>query len=95
MRLNTNMESYKIDSLEDIEKNIIKMRDRAEDLADSGKYIRKRIDSTSDEFTSVNYQRVSDACDDYVKKMTKMEDELTELAESIREFVEKIHRIWL
>lgn len=94
MKINTNIDRYDIRSLDEVELIVRKMHNRAEALSELGTIMRNRLNGAAIEFTSVNYTRVSDACDDYIKKMNKMETELNELATSIKQFTDKIREIW-
>ena len=94
MRINTNLDSYNIESLEDIVSTVSEIEKQCEVLEQCGIFIKSKVTASSDEFTSINYERIDNATDDYIKKLRVMRGELLELIKSCKDFEEKIRQIW-
>lgn len=94
MRINMNIDRYDIDALDQIYSTASNLKDKSEILEKIGITMKDRLRTSSSEFTTVNFYRVSQAVEDYLKKMRLMRDELEELSKSCKDFAEKIAAIW-
>lgn len=94
MRINMSLNSYDIDALDEIFSISNDLNNKSEVLEILGLNMQKRLNMASDEFTTVNYERVKEAIDSYILKMRIMREELTELSQSCKDFAEKIASIW-
>lgn len=94
MRINMNMDSYDINSLEEIYSTVAEFKGQCEALESCGIFIKEKIIKAQDEFTSINYHRVQEATEDYLKKLGIMRTELEELFQSCKQFAEKMNLIW-
>lgn len=94
MKINTNIDRYDIDALDQIYYVARNLKDKSEKLEMLGIDMQGRLNASSSEFTTVNFHRVSQAIEDYLKKMGLMREELEELSKSCKDFAEKITAIW-
>lgn len=94
MRINNNFDSYNIGSLETIVSTVSEIEKQCEVLEQCGIFIKSKVTASSDEFTSINYERIDNAADDYIKRLRIIRGELLELVKSCKDFEEKIRGIW-
>lgn len=95
MKLKSSMESYNIKSISEIEQTVVDVNNRCAQLEELGAFIKAKLASASQEFDSINYVRTEAAIDSYMKKLIVAQTELTELADSVKAFVEqKIKPLW-
>ena len=90
MRINTNLDSFHIMSLNDIYDAVHKTKKQIEELESLGMFICQKIKSCRDEFSSNNYERVQKATENFIKKLHASQFELLELVKSCEEIIEKI-----
>lgn len=94
MKINMSMDRYDIGSLEEVYSISNSLKEDAGVLEILGKTLKSRLVTAEEEFSTINYNRVKEATEDYLQKMRMMKEELTELSQSCKQFAEKIHLIW-
>lgn len=95
MKINMTMKRYDVVALDDVYKIADEFNLKSYELEILGKIMLKRLDEAADQFTSINYKRVKEATENFVKKMNLMQKEVIELGESCRAFAEKLEmEIW-
>lgn len=95
MKLNQNIESYDINSLQGIEEGVKKMKNHCEQLCQLGELLKNKIQKAKDGgFQDINMIRTEELINEYLKKMRNAESEYLELSNSVKEYIEKIHKIW-
>lgn len=94
MKIAKSFDSYNIESLEDIERIVSEIGQQIPILENVGNFLKGKIISCADEFTSVNYERVKDAIESYLTKLNIFREEIIELVVSCKYFVDVIYRKW-
>lgn len=95
MRLNKNIESYDIKSLQGIEQGVTKMKEHCDILCQLGLLLKKKIqDAREGGFQDPNMNRAEEQIDTYLENMKNAQMEYAELSDSVKEYVEKINDIW-
>lgn len=94
MKINTKIDEYNIKSISTIHETVVDIEARCNVLEAVASETKRRIASVSDEFTSINYERIDMAAADFMKVLREAREELLELAKSTKEFEEKIRIIW-
>ncbi|MBQ4584814.1 MAG: hypothetical protein IJA82_01245 [Clostridia bacterium] len=94
MKIKENIDEYNIESISTIHYTIVDIEKRCNILEHVASIMRRRLVSVSDEFKTVNYERIDGAVDGFIKKMENARGELLELSKSVKHFEEKIRKIW-
>ncbi len=94
MKIQTSIESYNIKALSEIGATVTDINNRCAQLEALGQFIQLKLKAASADFDSINYERTQAAIDSYVKKLIVAQTELTELADSVKAFQEKIAHLW-
>ena len=72
MRINMSMERYDIQALDEIYKIADDLNKKSQILETLGVVIKQKLIASSDEFTTINYSRIEEASNSYLKKMKLM-----------------------
>lgn len=94
MRINTRIEHYDVQSLEDIMSTVEQIREQCRALVGCGEYLTRKTADAHEQFDTVNYNRTKEALERFLKKMEAVRAEMDELLVSCRQFTEKIERDW-
>lgn len=94
MQINLSIDSYDVKSLEQIFKIEKELTQKSELLNMYGNIMKGKLIGASNEFTSVNYERVEFAINNYLKKMELIRMQLKQLNKSCVAFAEKLGMIW-
>ena len=94
MRINLNIERYDIKSLSDIYSTAEELRGQCRDLRSFGELMTRKAKDAHEYFDTINYERMKEALESFLKKMESAQEEFDELLRSCRQFAEKISELW-
>ncbi len=94
MKINTEIDSYDVKSLEALKGYTARIVDEISAMNEASDAMQKHIVAIAGEFTSINYDRISGVYDDLKAKLASAGEEMSDFKRSIDEFIEKLERIW-
>ncbi len=94
MRINTEIDSYDVRSLEALKDYASRIVGEISSMNEASAAMQMHISAVADEFTSINYDRISGVYDDLKVKLASAGEEMSDFKRSIDEFIDKLERIW-
>jgi molybdopterin-guanine dinucleotide biosynthesis protein len=88
------LESYDIKSLSEVHEKVNIIKNKCVLLEGYGYELKKMVEISSEEFNTINYVRIENATDDFIKKLRLSIEDLDILVKSCEAFIEKILEIW-
>ena len=94
MKLNKSMERYNVKSMGQIETATVEMTKQLTHLEELSQLMNRKMNEANQEFDTDNFTRAKESIIRFINRLHNMELEIDELAKSVKEFTEKIRRIW-
>lgn len=94
MKINENIEEYDVRNLEAIYSTVDDLLKSCSGLGQNAMLMERNISIAEKDFTSENMERAKEIIKKYISKLSEAEGELKELADSAKEFAEKLRKAW-
>lgn len=94
MRINDYIEEYDVKNLEGIYSTVDDLQKKCSALGQSAALMERNISVAEKDFTSVSMVRAKEIIKKYISKLSEAEAELKELADSAKDFAEKLRKAW-
>ena len=94
MRINENVEEYDVRNLEAIYSTVDDLLKSCLGLGQNAMLMERNISIAERDFTSENMERAKEIIKKYITKLSEAETELKELADSAKDFAEKLRKAW-
>ncbi len=94
MKINENVEEYDVRNLEAIYSAVDDLQKRCSSLGQNALLMERNISVAERDFTSENMERAKEVIKKYIERLSEAEGELKELADSAKDFAEKLRKAW-